>query len=375
MRIGVPKEIKDQEYRVGMTPASVRELTNRGHTVLVQQNAGSEIGFSDEIYKLAGAEIVATADEIFGSAQMIVKVKEPQAQECKKLREGQLLFAYLHLAPDPKQAELLLSSGCVAIAYETVTDEQGSLPLLMPMSEVAGRLSIQVGAHYLEKIEGGHGILLGGVAGVGSAKVIVLGGGIVGTQALRVAAGMGAEVVVLDKSLKRLRELEYLFDGRVTTAYANAETLEEHLRAADLVIGAVLVPGATAPKLVSRALLPQMQRGTVVVDVSIDQGGCFESSHVTTHAHPTFVEEGIIHYCVANMPAVVPRTATLALNNATLPYIITLADKGYRTACLENPHLLHGLNICTGQITHPAVATALQKPYTSAESALIGLLH
>jgi len=375
MRIGVPKEIKDQEYRVGMTPGSVRELTNRGHAILVQQNAGTEIGFSDEAYRTAGAKIVDSADEIFALADMIVKVKEPQPQECKKLKEGQLLFTYLHLAPDPAQAELLLASGCVAIAYETVTDEHGGLPLLTPMSEIAGRLSIQAGAHCLEKTQGGHGILLGGVAGVACANVVVLGGGVVGTQALRVAVGMGAEVVVLDKSLKRLRELEFLFDGKVTTAYANAEALEAHLKTADLVIGAVLVPGAAAPKLVSRSLLSLMRPGTVIVDVSIDQGGCFETSRATTHAKPVFIEEGIVHYCVANMPAGVPRTSTIALNNATLPYIVTLAEKGYRTACLESSYLLRGLNICTGQITHPAVATALSKPYTPAETALGASLH
>lgn len=375
MQIGVPKEIKEQEYRVGLTPGSVRELTNRGHTILVEHNAGSEIGFSDEAYHSAGAKIVENADEIFALADMVVKVKEPQPQECKKLKEGQLLFTYLHLAPDPVQAELLLASGCVAIAYETVTDEQGGLPLLTPMSEIAGRLSIQAGAHCLEKTQGGHGVLLGGVAGVPCAKVVVLGGGMVGTQALRVAVGMGAEVVVLDKSLKRLRELEFLFDGKILTAYANTEALETHLKTADLVVGAVLVPGAAAPKLVSRALLSQMRPGTVIVDVSIDQGGCFETSRATTHAKPVFVEEGVVHYCVANMPAGVPRTSTLALNNATLPYIVTLAEKGYRTACLENPHLLRGLNICTGKLTHPAVAAALGKTCTPAEVALGSVPH
>lgn len=364
MRIGVPKEIKEQEYRVGMTPGSVQELTNRGHTVLVQQGAGVEAGFLDEAYHLAGAILVATAGEIFGTTELIIKVKEPQPQECKQLRKDQVIFTYLHLAPDPIQAELLLASGCIAIAYETVTDDQGGLPLLMPMSEVAGRLSVQAGAHCLEKTQGGRGVLLGEVAGVPPAKVVILGGGVVGTQALRVALGMGANVVVLDKSLNRLKLLETIFvNSKLTTSLANMEAIEEHISGADLVIGAVLTPGATAPKLLSRAMLHQMRSRSVVVDVSIDQGGCFETSHVTTHASPTFFEEGILHYCVANMPAGVPRTATLALNNATLPFIIALAEKGYRVACVENSHLLKGLNICQGKITHETVALALNKVY------------
>lgn len=372
MRIGVPKEIKDQEYRVGMTPDSVRALVNRGHTVLVQKSAGAEAGFLDEAYQQAGAELIATAEEIFATAELIVKVKEPQPQECKQLRKDQMLFAYLHLAPDPIQAELLLASGCIAIAYETVTDVHGGLPLLKPMSEVAGRLSVQAGAHCLEKTQGGRGVLLGEVAGVPSAKVVILGAGAVGTQAVHVALGMGANVVVLDKSLNRLKTVETLFaNKKLMTSDASKETIEKHLSDADLVIGAVLVPGATAPKLVSRAMLRRMRARSVIVDVSIDQGGCFETSHATTHAHPTFVDSEIVHYCVANMPSGVPRTATLALNNATLPFIMALADKGYRAACLENPHLLAGLNICQGKITHETVALALNKAYTPAMPLLL----
>lgn len=373
MRIGVPKEIKDQENRVGMIPASVRELTARGHSIVVQENAGQGIGFSNEDYRVAGADVVKSAAEIFSTTDMIVKVKEPLSVECKQLREGQLIFTYLHLAPDPKQTDLLLQSGCVAIAYETVTDEQGGLPLLTPSSEVAGRLSVQAGAHCLEKAQGGRGVLLGGVPGVAPAKVVILGGGVAGTQALKIALGMGADVVVLDKSLKKLRELDNLFPA-AQTAYANAESIDAYVTAADLVIGAVLVPGAAAPKLVTRSLLRKMHPGSVIVDLSIDQGGCFETSKPTTHTDPIFVEEGVVHYCVTNMPGGVPYTSTIALNNATLPFIIALADKGYRAACLENPHLLRGLNICAGKLTHQAVAEALQKPYTPAEVALGSLV-
>jgi len=363
MRIGVPKEIKEQEYRVGMTPASVRELTSRGHQVVVEQDAGQGIGFTNEMYQLVGAEVINNAEEIYATADMIVKVKEPQAAECKRLKEGQVLFTFLHLAPDPKLADCLLASNCIAIACETVTDEQGGLPLLTPMSEVAGRLSVQAGAHYLEKAQGGRGILLGGVPGVDPANVVILGGGSVGTQALRVAIGMGAKVTVLDQSLKRLRELDAVFDGRLTTVFASTGNIEEYVVAADLVIGAVLIPGAPTPKLVTREHLRRMHPGSVVVDVSIDQGGCFETSHPTTHSKPIFVEESIIHYCVSNMPGGVPRTSTIALNNATLPFILALAERGYRTACLENKHLLNGVNVCGGKITHPTVATALHKPY------------
>ena len=370
MHIGIPKEIKDHEYRVGMTPASVRELVARGHTFTVEQNAGAGIGLLDEDYRLAGARIASDAAEIFAVADMIVKVKEPQPEECARLREGQILFAYLHLAPDLEQAERLLASGCIAIAYETVTDAQGGLPLLAPMSEVAGRLSVQAGAHCLEKAQGGRGILLGGVPGVQPAKVVVIGGGVVGTHALQIALGMGADVFVLDKSLKRLRELDAQFGNAVSTCYATADSIEEHLVNADLVIGAVLIPGAAAPKLVSRALLRKMRPASVVVDVAIDQGGCFESSRPTSHSHPTYVEEGIVHYCVANMPAGVPYTSTFALNNATLPFIVALAELGYRQACNQNPYLLNGLNIHMGKVTHRAVASALSKPYVTAAVAL-----
>jgi alanine dehydrogenase len=375
MRIGVPKEIKDQEYRVGMTPGSVQELTSRGHKIFVQQKAGAGIGFFDETYRLAGAEIVETAEEVYALADMIVKVKEPQPEECKRLKEGQLIFGYLHLAPDPLQAELLLSSGCVAIAYETVTDERGGLPLLTPASEVAGRLSIQAGAYCLEKPQGGRGVLLGGVPGVPPAKVVIIGGGVSGTEALKVALGMGANVTLFDVSLRRLRELDNFFSGRgrLTTCYSQVQMIAEAVANADLVVGAVLIPGAVAPKLVTREMLRKMHPGSVIVDLSIDQGGCFETSRPTTHSNPTYVEEGVVHYCVTNMPGGVPHTSTIALNNATLPFIIALAERGYRAACLENIHLRQGLNICNGKVTHQIVAEALQRPYTPAEVALSAL--
>lgn len=370
MHIGVPKEIKNNEYRVGMTPASVRELVKRGHTVTVEHHAGIDINFSDDDYSFVGANIVFEAAEVFKMADMIVKVKEPQKEEYKRLREGQIVFAYLHLAPDPEQAEGLLASKCVAIAYETVTDIQGGLPLLAPMSEVAGRLSVQAGAHCLEKAQGGRGILLGGVPGVQPAKVVILGGGVVGTQAVQIALGMGADVFVLDNSLKRLRELNAQFGNQLSTCYATTDAIEEHLLNADLVIGAVLIPGGTAPKLVSRTLLRKMRSGAVVVDVAIDQGGCFETSRPTSYSSPTYVEDGIVHYCVPNMPAGVPYTSTFALNNATLPFIVMLADLGYKQACYQNPYLLNGLNIYAGHVTHRAVAMALNKPYVTAAVAL-----
>lgn len=371
MRIGVPKEIKDQEYRVGMTPGSVKELVSRGHSVLVQTQAGAAIGFLDDIYQSAGAEIVFSAEQIYSSADMVVKVKEPQLSECQQMRPGQILFTYLHLAADSKQTDLLMKSGCIAFAYETITDDQGGLPLLTPSSEVAGCMAVQAGAHYLEKAQGGRGILLGGVPGVAPAKVVVLGAGVSGTQALRTAIGLGAEVTVLDKSLKRLRELDLVFDRkRVTFCYANTESIELYSTAADLVIGAVLVPGAAAPKLISRAVLKKMRPGSVIVDLAIDQGGCFETSRPTSHSHPVYVEEGIIHYCVTNMPGSVPYTSTIALNNATLPFIIELAEKNYRKACLDNKHLKQGLNIGKGQITYPAVALALGKQCVSVDSIL-----
>jgi alanine dehydrogenase len=368
MIIGVPKEIKSQEYRVGMVPNSVTELVQLGHSVLVEKNAGAGIGMHDNDYKAAGAVVVDTAAEIFARADIIVKVKEPQPQECALLREGQILFAYLHLAPDPAQARLLKKSGCIAIAYETVTNSLGRLPLLSPMSEVAGRLSIQVGASFLEKFHGGSGILLSGVPGVAAGNVVVLGGGVVGTNAIRMALGQEAHVTVLDKSIERLQELRMQFGAHLN--FATIDNLEHYISNADLVIGAVLVPGDATPKLVRRQMLSKMRPGSVIVDVAIDQGGCFETSHPTTHADPTFTVDGIVHYCVTNMPGAVPRTATLALNNATLPFIVALASKGYRKALLEDPHLMNGLNVYAGHYTHEAVAHALGEKYTAASSLL-----
>ncbi len=359
MMIGVPREIKVHEYRVGMTPGAVREAVSHGHRVLVQAGAGAGADCGDAQYLASGAEIVSTAAEVFARADMIVKVKEPQPAECAMLRDGQVLFTYLHLAPDPEQARLLCQSGCTAIAYETVTGKDGGLPLLAPMSEVAGRMSIQVGAAALQKGAGGRGVLLGGVAGVPPARVIVLGGGVAGSQAARVAIGMGAEVTVLDKSLPRLRQLDDIFGARLRTTYATAQSTEEAVVAADLVIGAVLIPGAAAPKLVRREQLKRMRPGAVLVDISIDQGGCFETSRPTTHQEPTCEVEGIVHYCVANMPGAVPHTSTFALNNATLPYTLALADKGWQQACAEDPHLRNGINIHAGEITCATVAEAL----------------
>lgn len=370
MLIGVPKEIKNHEYRVGLTPASVREMVAHGHQVMVQASAGAAIGFSDKDYLAAGAIIVDTPQQIFADAQMILKVKEPQPQECKMLREGQIIFAYLHLAPDLKQTELLRASAATCIAYETVTDASGGLPLLAPMSEVAGRLAPQVGAHHLEIAQGGRGILLGGVPGVGAAKVLVIGGGIVGNNAAFIAAGMGADVTIVDRSPERLRQLDNRYKGRVKCVYSTATTLEEYALASDLIIGAVLVPGAAAPKLLTREIIRRMKPGSVVVDVAIDQGGCFETSRPTTHANPTFVVDGVIHYCVANIPGAVSRTATLALNNTTLPFVMALADKGARQAMLDDPHLMHGLNVHKGRVTHKAVCDALGYDYTAPEAAL-----
>lgn len=371
MLIGVPKEIKNHEYRVGLTPSGVRELTAHGHQVLVQSQAGLAIGFADEQYLQAGAKIVAHADEVFAKAEMIIKVKEPQAAECRMLRPGQLLFTYLHLAPDPEQASLLLESGAVAIAYETVTDDKGGLPLLAPMSEVAGRMAIQAGAHALEKAQGGRGVLLGGVAGVAPGKVIVLGGGVVGLNAARMAMGLGADVTILDKSLARLKEIDMVFGGRIKTLMSNTSNIEESLKEADLIIGAVLVPGAAAPKLVKRAMLKQLKPGAVLVDVAIDQGGCFETSRATTHQDPIYIVDGIVHYCVANMPGGVARTSTMALTNATLPYAIELADKGWPQALSENLHLRNGLNVCQGKVTHRAVASELGYPFVDPLEAIL----
>lgn len=370
MFIGVPKEVKVEEYRVGLTPFSVNELVSGGHQVVVEHDAGAGIGFGDDVYLAAGATIAATAADVWAQAEMIVKVKEPQPSEYPFIRKDQILFTYLHLAPDPVQAEALINSGCIAIAYETVTDANGGLPLLSPMSQVAGRLSVQAGASCLEKSKGGSGVLLGGVPGVYSGKVTVIGGGVVGTNAIRMAMGKEAQVTVLDKSLKRLQELDFQFGGRLNTAYASLASLEEHVSSADLVIGAVLIPGRAAPKLVTRNLLSMMKPGSVIVDVAIDQGGCVETAKATTHTHPTYVVDDVVHYCVANMPGAVPRTSTLALNNATLPYVITLANKGYAQALRDDKHLREGLNVCQGAVVNLDVAEALNKPYVSPMDAL-----
>jgi alanine dehydrogenase len=370
MLVGVPKEIKTHEYRVGLVPGSVRELTYHGHQVLVETGAGLGIGFDDKAYEAAGAKIASNAEEVFAKAEMVVKVKEPQPQEWKQLKEGQVLFTYLHLAPDPEQTKGLMNSGVTAIAYETVTNERGGLPLLSPMSEVAGRMSIQVGAHCLEKEQGGSGMLLGGVPGVPAARVVILGGGVAGTNAARMAMGLEAHVTVIDKSLERLYALDLQFGAELNTIFATVENIETYVTGADLVVGAVLVPGAAAPKLVTRDMLKRMRPGSVLVDISIDQGGCFETSKATTHAAPTYVVDGIVHYCVANMPGAVARTSTFALNNATLPFAVALANKGWRKALADDAHLKNGLNVHRGRITHKAVAEALRLPYTPAEDAI-----
>jgi alanine dehydrogenase len=359
MRIGVPKEIKVHEYRVGLVPAAVRELTTGGHEVLVQSGAGAGVGCSDDDYRGAGAKVAADADAVFKDSQLIVKVKEPQLAECGKLRPGQVLFTYLHLAADRAQAQALVKSLCVAIAYETVTCPDGSLPLLTPMSEVAGRMAVQVGAQYLLQANGGRGILLGGVPGVAPAKVVVIGAGVAGTNAIEMAHGLRANVIAIDRSIRRLRELDVQFHGAVRTLYSTAEAIETFVADADLVVGAVLLPGAAAPKLVSGAMIRRMRPGSVVVDVAIDQGGCFETSRPTTHAAPTYVVDGVIHYCVTNMPGAVPRTSAFALNNATLPYVRALADKGWERATSEDRGLAAGLNIVNGRVVHPAVAKEL----------------
>ena len=363
MRIGVPKEIKVHEYRVGLVPASVRELIHNGHEVVVEQNAGAGVGFEDSDFAAIGAEILPTVADVFETADMIIKVKEPQTSEISMLRQDQVLFTYLHLAAAPEQTQGLVDSGCVAIAYETVTDDQGGLPLLAPMSEVAGRMSIQVGALCLEKEKGGKGILLGGVPGVPVAKVVVLGGGVVGTNAARMAMGLEASVTVIDKSLPRLNELDMQFGPTLNTIYATMETIEQYVIGADLVIGAVLIPGAAAPRLVTKDMIKQMQKGSVVVDVAIDQGGCFETSKPTTHADPTYIVDDVVHYCVTNMPGAVARTSARALNNATLPFVIDLTNKGYQQALKDDPHLMNGLNIHKGHVTYEAVAHDLGLEY------------
>ncbi len=370
MIIGVPKEIKNHEYRIGMTPAGVREVVQHGHTVIVQAGGGTSIGFSDDQYTAAGAQLLGTAEEIFAKADMIVKVKEPQPNECALLRPGQVLFTYLHLASDPKQTELLVKSDAVAIAYETVTGPNGGLPLLAPMSEVAGRMSIQAGAHALERAQGGNGTLLGGVPGVAPGKVVIIGGGVVGENAARMAMGLGADVTLLDRSLGRLKELDQVYGPRLKTLFSTEENIEQHLVDADLVVGAVLIPGAAAPKLVTRAQLSIMKPGAVLVDVAIDQGGCFETSKATTHQDPTYEVDGIIHYCVANMPGGVARTSTFALTNATLPYIIKLANQGYKDALVKDVHLLNGLNVHRGVVTCEPVAKDLGYPFEKPESVL-----
>ncbi|HCK81033.1 MAG TPA: alanine dehydrogenase [Candidatus Competibacter sp.] len=370
MLIGVPKEIKVHEYRVGLTPTSVREFIAHGHRVLVETNAGLGIGSSDEVYRAAGADIAAAPADIFAKADMIVKVKEPQAGERKLLRPNQILFTYLHLAPDPEQTKDLVGGGAVCVAYETVTDGQGGLPLLAPMSQVAGRLSIQAGAAALERAKGGRGILLGGVPGVAPAKVVVIGGGVVGENAIEMALGMGADVAVLDKNVGVLARLAHRFGAALKTVYSTRASLEDYVLQADLVIGGVLVAGAEAPKLVSHDMVKRMKTGSVLVDVAIDQGGCFATSHPTTHAEPTYVVDGVVHYCVANMPGAVPHTSTHALNNVTLPYALALADKGYKKALLDNPNFLEGLNVCQGKVTYKAVADDLGYDYVDPRVAL-----
>ncbi len=370
MRIGVPREIKTHEYRVGLAPASVREMVHRGHEVVVETGAGTGMGAPDSVYEAAGARIVPDAATVFGEADMIVKVKEPQPEECAMLRADQILFTYLHLAADEAQTKALMESGCVAIAYETVTDARGRLPLLAPMSEVAGRMSLQVGAHCLEKEQGGSGVLLGGVPGVAAARVVIIGGGVAGTNAARMAMGLEAHVTVIDRSIDQLYALDLQFGPMLNTIFSTVDAIETHVAGADLVVGSVLVPGAAAPRLVTRDMVRQMRPGSVLVDISIDQGGCFETSRPTTHAQPTYVEEGVVHYCVTNMPGAVARTSTQALNNATLPFAIALADKGVKQALADDPHLRAGLNVHRGAVTYQAVAEALELPFTSAEEAL-----
>ncbi|HET6670012.1 MAG TPA: alanine dehydrogenase [Pyrinomonadaceae bacterium] len=364
MIVGLPKEIKDNEYRVGLTPAGVRALTDAAHTVIVEQSAGEGSGFDDALYAKAGAQIIASADEVWAQADMIVKVKEPIALEYPRMREGQLLFTYLHLAPDPKLTTELLERKVTGVAYETITDRRGTLPLLTPMSEVAGRMAIQVGAHYLEKMSGGRGILLGGVPGVPAARVVIIGGGVVGTNAAKIAVGMGAHVTIIDNNLDRLRELDDIFLSKISTLASSAYMIHDAISTADLIVGAVLVPGAAAPRLVTRNMLKDVPNGAVIVDVAVDQGGCIETTHPTTHSDPTYYVEGVLHYCVANMPGAVPRTSTFALTNATLPYALKLANQGFLEAIASDPGLKEGVNTYAGHCTYEAVASAQGLLYT-----------
>ncbi len=370
MIVGLPKEIKDNEYRVGLVPAGVRALTDAGHRVLVERGAGEGSGFEDSLYQRAGATILDSADDVWAEAEMIVKVKEPIEPEYGRMREGQILFTYLHLAPDRELTRQLLERRVTGIAYETITDRHGHLPLLTPMSEVAGRMSVQIGAHYLEKMGGGRGVLLGGVPGVPAARVVILGGGVVGTNAAKIAVGMGAQVTIIDKDLDRLRELDDIFLSRITTLASNSYSIHEAISHADLIIGAVLIPGAAAPKLVTRAMLKDVPNGAVIIDVSVDQGGCIETTHPTTHSDPTYYVEGVLHYCVANMPGAVPRTSTFALTNATLPYALKLANLGFLEAIAEDAGLRAGVNTYAGHITYQAVAESQGLPYTPLENLL-----
>ena len=370
MLIGAPKEIKAEEHRVGLTPGSVRQAVHHGHQVLVESNAGHAIGLDDDDYRAVGAEIVGSAEEVFARADMVVKVKEPQPNECEMLREGQVLFTYLHLAPAPDLTKALIDSGAVGVAYETVTDDYGGLPLLSPMSEVAGRMSIQAGAHCLEMEQGGRGMLIGGVPGVRAAKVVILGGGVVGTNAARMAMGLEGRVFIVDINLRRLYDLDLQFGPMLNTIFSTVDAIEEHVMSADLVVGAVLVPGAAAPRLVTEAMVKGMRRGSVLVDVAIDQGGCFETSRPTTHAEPTYKVHDVVHYCVANMPGAVARTSTFALNNATLPFVLALADKGWKQALGDDPHLKNGLNTAEGKLTYEAVAHDLDLDYVPADEVL-----
>jgi alanine dehydrogenase len=373
MIVGLPKEIKDNEYRVGLTPAGVRALTDAGHRVVVERNAGDGSGFEDSLYERAGATMLETADQVWEQGEMIVKVKEPIAPEYPRMREGQLLFTYLHLAPDHELTKQLLERKVTGIAYETIKDRKGTLPLLTPMSEVAGRMAIQVGAHYLEKMSGGRGILLGGVPGVPAARVVIIGGGVVGTNAAKIAVGMGAHVTIIDNNLDRLRELDDIFLSKISTLASSAYMIHDAISEADLIVGAVLVPGAAAPRLVTKGMLKDVPNGAVIVDVAVDQGGCIETTHPTTHSNPTYYVEGVLHYCVANMPGAVPRTSTFALTNATLPYALKLANKGFIEAINSDPGLKEGVNTYAGRLTYEAVATAQEREYTSLDEMLGGV--